>query len=157
MRRQSFAASLFLSALLLSSAPPASAEQAQTQFTVSARVLPVARVELLGVTPSIVITAVDIQRGYVDAPGGLALRIQTNSRSGVALDFVPQATWFSGIEIQGLDAPAALGADGGTVVQRWNGQARTELALTLRFALRLDTLPGSYALPFQLQARPLTQ
>jgi hypothetical protein len=71
------------------------------------------------------------------------------------LDVTPLSPLFTAVDFTGFDTPVAVGAAGGAVVQRWQGAQSRSLTLTLHFSLPADLLPGSYAWPLQLAARPL--
>ncbi|HVN99112.1 MAG TPA: hypothetical protein VMT49_03645 [Steroidobacteraceae bacterium] len=121
---------------------------------VSATVNPVARIDAAVPAP-LQISAADVLRGYLDVPHALRLRVYSNSRAGFALDVASQSPWFTAVAIEGLDAPVTLGAEGGTIVQRWQGAATREVDLHVRFRLAAGLMPGLYAWPLQFHARPL--
>lgn len=123
-------------------------------LSVSATVNPVARIELTPPAP-LAISAADLVRGYVDAPRPLRVRVFSNSRAGFLLDVITQSPWFTAVAIDGLDGNVTLGAEGGTIVQRWPGAASRALALHLRFKLGGGLEPGLYAWPLQMRVRPL--
>lgn len=139
-------------ALGIGSAP---AKEARTSFTVSATVVAVARIERASVPAHLEISALDLQRGFIDVPDPVALEIRSNSPDGFVLDIVSVAPIFSSLVIQGLDSEAHLGADGGTIVQRWQKAQTAKLSLHLRFALAPGVVAGSYPWPMQIIARPL--
>ncbi len=125
-----------------------------TQLQVSANVSPVARLE--GVAPApLLITSADLARGFVDTPHPLRLHVYSNSRAGFALDVSAQSPWFTAVAIEGLDTQVTLGAEGGTIVQRWQRAPSRVLELRLRFRLEPGLVPGLYAWPLLLRARPL--
>jgi hypothetical protein len=121
---------------------------------VSANVSPVARLEAPIPAP-LLITSADLARGFVDAPHPLRLHVYSNSRAGFALDVAAQSPWFTAVAIDGLDTHVTLGAEGGTIVQRWQGAPARALELRIRFRLEPGLPPGLYAWPLQLRARPL--
>lgn len=121
---------------------------------VSANVSPVARLEAAAPAP-LLITSADLARGFVDTPHPLRLRVYSNSRAGFALDVAAQSPWFTAVAIEGLDARVTLGAEGGTIVQRWQDAPARTLELRMRFQLEPGLPPGLYAWPLQLHARPL--
>jgi hypothetical protein len=125
-----------------------------TLLQVTATVSPVARLEAVAQAP-LLITSADVARGFVDTPHPLHVHVYTNSRAGFALDVVAQSPWFSAVAIEGLDTRVTLGAEGGTIVQRWQGTPSRALELRMRFRLGPGLLPGLYAWPLQLHARPL--
>ena len=121
---------------------------------VSVNVTPVARLEAAAPAP-LLITSADLARGFVDTPHPLRLHVYSNSRSGFALDVATQSPWFTAVAIEGLDAQVTLGAEGGTIVQRWQGTPSRALELRMRFRLEPGLVPGLYAWPLLLRARPL--
>jgi hypothetical protein len=134
---------------------PAPAKEARTSFTVSATVVAVARIERSSMPARLEISALDLQRGFIDVRDPVALEIRSNSPDGFVLDVVTMAPLFTSLAIQGLDSDAQLGADGGTIVQRWQKAQTAKLLLHLRFGLAPGVLPGSYPWPLQITARPL--
>lgn len=138
----------------LSAADSGAQLRAGAILSVSATVTPVARIELAPPAP-LSISAADVQRGYVDTPRPLRLRVFSNSRAGFMLDIVTQSPWFTAVAIDGLDGSVTLGAEGGTIVQRSPGATSKTLSLHMRFKLADGLAPGLYAWPLQLQARPL--
>jgi hypothetical protein len=125
-----------------------------TLLQVTATVSPVAHLEAVVPAP-LLITSADLARGFVDAPHPLRLHVYSNSRAGFALDVVAQSPWFTAVAIEGLDTQVTLGAEGGTIVQRWQDAPSRTLELRLRFRLEHGLPPGLYAWPLQLRARPL--
>jgi hypothetical protein len=138
----------------LSAADSSAQLSAGAPLSVSATVSPVARIEIASPGP-LSISAADVVRGYVDAPRPLRMRVFSNSRAGFVLDVITQSPWFTAVAIEGLDGSVTLGAEGGTIVQRWPGTASRALALNMRFKLADGLAPGLYAWPLQLRARPL--
>jgi hypothetical protein len=125
-----------------------------TLLQVTATVSPVARLESVAQAPLLISNA-DLARGFVDTPHPLHLHVYSNSRAGFALEVATQSRWFTAVAIEGLDAQVTLGAEGGTIVQRWPGAPSRVLELRMRFRLEPGLPPGLYAWPLQLRARPL--
>jgi hypothetical protein len=57
--------------------------------------------------------------------------------------------------VRGCDADASLGAEGGTIVQRWQHTNTMRLSLHFRLRLAPGLAPGRYPWPIQLSVRPL--
>ncbi len=131
------------------------AADSHSTVLVTATVVPVARLEMTAQAPQLLIRQADLARGYVDTPRPLRLRVFSNSRAGFALDVATLSPWFTAVALEGLDAGVSLGAEGGTIVQRWQGEQSRALQLRLRFKLAAGLAPGLYAWPLQLRARPL--
>lgn len=130
-------------------------DERRSQFTVSAHVGAVAVIEQLGALPEIDIGPADLQRGFVDVPERVRLRISSNSSHGFALDVHSLSPLIRSINVEGLGPTVSLSGEGGSVVQRWQ-QAQT-VSLTLKFRLGLGSTatPGRYAWPLQLRVHPL--
>lgn len=142
---------------LLGASSVASTDQARGTLGVSANVAPVARLELATREPDLLLTAEDLDRGYIEPPQPLHLTVYSNSRSGYALDVLPVSPLFSAVSVQGLDSDVRLTADGGTVTQRWGHPQKVSLELRFSFVIAEGVQPGRYPWPVRLAARPLDQ
>lgn len=142
---------------LLGMSSVASTDQARGTLGVSADVAPVARLELASREPDLLLTADDLDRGYIESPQPLHLTVYSNSRSGYALDVMPVSPLFSAVSVQGLDTDVRLSAGGGTVTQRWGHPQKVSLELRFSFVIAEGVQPGRYPWPVRLAARPLDQ
>jgi hypothetical protein len=131
------------------------AKDARTSFTVGASVRAVARFELTQVPATLEISVRDAAQGFVDVPETTQLSIDSNSAQGFALEFLTVAPLFSAMSVQGLDGEAALSAEGGTVVQRWQHAHPVNLSLRYRFMLTPGLSAGTYPWPVRISVRPL--
>ena len=125
------------------------------RFEVGATVRAVAAVERESDPPGLRISAADLRRGYVDAAAPVDLLVRSNSPSGFAVDVTPLAPIATAIEIRGFAAAVSLGADGGSVVERWRRPQERRLSLRLRFMLAPGVAAGDYPWPVRLSVRPL--
>jgi len=142
---------------LLAGPSTASTDQARTTLGVSANVVAIARLALVSGEPELLVTAEDLNRGYIDFPTPLQLTVYSNSRSGYVLDVLPASAVFSSVSVQGLGADVVLPADGGTVTHRWGHPQEIALSLKFSFMLASGVRPGRYPWPVRLAARPLAQ
>jgi hypothetical protein len=139
------------------------AREARTSFTVSATVTAMARIERRSEPAFIEITAADMRRGYVDVLQPTTLQVRSNSPSGFALDLMTVGPMLDGVIVRGFAGDQSLGAEGGSIVQRWRGGeggrgAQTmDLSLTFRLVLLPGLQPGTYAWPVRVGVRPLDQ
>jgi hypothetical protein len=133
----------------------AGAKDAHTTITVGATVRAVARLELTQVPGALEISARDVAQGFIDVPETTQVSIDSNSAQGFALEFLTVAPLFSAMSVHGLDGEAALGAEGGMVVQRWQHAHPVNLALRYRFMLAPGLAAGTYPWPIRLSVRPL--
>jgi hypothetical protein len=142
-------------ALLALAVGPAPAKEARTSFPVSATVVAIAKIDRQTIPARLEISALDLERGFVDLPDPLALDIHSNSPGGFVLDVMTLAPLVSSLEIHGLDSDARLGADGGLIVQRWQRAQTVHLSLRLRLGLAPGVVAGSYPWPMRIGVRPL--
>jgi hypothetical protein len=133
----------------------AGAKEVHSALTVSATVRAVAHIDLQSVPAALEISASDVKRGYIDVPQPTQLVVRSNSPSGYALDVLTVAPILSSMVIEGLNSELVLGADGGSVVQRWQGPQAVNLALKFRFSLAAGLMPGTYPWPVRVAVRPL--
>jgi hypothetical protein len=133
----------------------AGAKEAHSELSVTATVRAVANIDLQSLPAALEISALDVQRGYIDVPQPAQLLVRSNSQSGFALDVLTVAPIMSAMTIQGLDSELALGADGGSVVQRWQHAQAVNLSLRFRFLLQPGLTPGMYPWPVRMTVRPL--
>jgi hypothetical protein len=133
----------------------AEAREARTEMPVTATVMAVARIERQTAPTEVMVTAADLRRGYLDVGEPVALVIRSNSPTGYALDLDAITPLFSSLVVRGLESEQSLGADGGTIVQRWQNAHTAHLTLQFRFVLAPGLTAGRYAWPMQLRVRPL--
>jgi hypothetical protein len=133
----------------------AMAAEVRTSFGVSVTVVAVAKIERQSEPRDLIISAADLARGFIDVEQPTAVVIHSNSAAGFALDVASIAPIASSMLVRGCDADAKLGADGGTIVQRWQHTNTMRLALRFRLVLVPGLAPGRYPWPIQLAVRPL--
>lgn len=129
----------------------------EAKLTVSAIVLKRASLQVLSQPASVVVTAADISRGYVESPSPLQVRVQSNSQGGYMLIFDSQGDFMRQILVRGLDNDVQLDAAGGSIAQRASGRGmyKASLALSFRFVLAESARQGLYAWPMRLSVVPL--
>ena len=129
----------------------------ETKLMVTATVLKRATLKTLAQPSSVVVTAADIARGYVDMPAAAQLAIQNNSLGGYLLEFAAQGDFMRQIMVKGLGNDVQLSPAGGAVMQpsTGSGVTRTTLALGFRFVLSESAREGIYAWPMRLSVTPL--
>ena len=133
----------------------AGARDVHSNFSVSATVRAVANLELQSAPTGLEISGADLQRGFIDVLQPTQLTVRSNSASGFALEVLTVAPMLSSMIIEGLDSDLTLGADGGTIVQRWQKPRLVNLSLKFRFTLAPGLIAGSYPWPVRLAVRPL--
>lgn len=133
----------------------AGAKEVRSELSVTATVRAVANIDLQSTPAALEISALDVQRGYIDVPQPTQLVVRSNSQTGFALDVLTVAPIMSAMTIQGFDSELALGADGGSIVQRWQRPQALNLSLKFRFSLLPGIAPGMYPWPVRVAVRPL--
>jgi hypothetical protein len=149
--------SMLVFALLGASGPATAAGSAETKLTVTATILKRASLKVLAQPSSVVVTAADVARGYVDVPAAAQVAIQNNSVDGYLLEFASQGDFMRQIMVRGLSTDVQLSPAGGAVMQpsSGSGATRTTLALGFRFVLSESAQQGTYSWPMQLSVTPL--
>ncbi len=129
----------------------------EAKLTVTATILKRASLQVLAQPGSVVLTAADIARGYVDVPGSLNVAVQNNSADGYLLTFESQGEFIKQTRVQGLANDVQLDAMGGSIAQSANGRGVQKVTLNLgfRFALADAARQGVYAWPIRLSVTPL--
>jgi hypothetical protein len=126
-----------------------------TQLVVGATVRPVARLETLAAPASLMVSDVDLRRGYVAVPQPVRVRVYSNSRAGFALDVRNLARDMPAVEVSGMGQDVEVTGEGGWIVQRWSEPQTVALELHFRFALPGGLAAGEYPWPVQLHVHPL--
>ena len=124
-------------------------------MAVNATVLPVARVQVTSAPADLQISADDLRRGYVDVLQPTSLLVNSNSPDGFALDLMTLSPLASSIIVNGLESDQVLGAEGGTLIQRWQRPQAMRVMLRFRLLLAPGLNAGRYEWPVRLDVRPL--
>jgi hypothetical protein len=133
----------------------AGAKDVHTEISVGATVRAVANLELQSAPIGIQISAADLRRGFVDVAQPTQVIVRSNSQTGYALEVLTVAPMLTSMVVQGLNSDLSLGAEGGTIVQRWQHPQTVRLSLKFRFALAPGLRAGDYPWPVRLAVRPL--
>ena len=140
---------------IITSPGAAGASESRSTLLVGATVEPVARIQQESQPSEVLVSAADVRRGYVDVPQATSLEVNSNSPNGIALDLRPVNSLMTSVIVSGLESEQSLGADGGTLVRRWQRPQSLRLSLRFKFMLAPGVTPGRYAWPLQLEVRPL--
>jgi hypothetical protein len=141
--------------IVAASVTAAGAKDVHSDFSVSVIVRPAANIELRSVPSSLEISAADLRRGYIEVMQPTQFTVRSNSPSGYALEVLTVAPVLSAMIVEGLSSELALGADGGTIVQRWQKPQVLNVSLKFRFELAPGLSVGNYPWPVRLAVRPL--
>ncbi len=137
-------------------ATPALADDAQ-KLSVMATVAKRATLKVLAQPTAVVVSAADVQRGYVDVPVPAHVAVQSNSVSGYLLEFASHGNFMKQTVVKGLANDVQVGPSGGAVMQPSDGAGVTKvnLALGFRFMLAESTQHGTYPWPMQMSVSAL--
>jgi hypothetical protein len=141
--------------IVAASVGAAGARDMHSSFSVGATVRAVADIRQESSPTGLNITGADLQRGYIDVVQPTLLTVHSNSPNGFALDVLTVAPMLSSMLIEGLNTDLSLGAEGGTIVQRWQKPETVNLSLKFRFMLVPGLVAGSYPWPLRMAVRPL--
>jgi hypothetical protein len=137
--------------------PLAALASGEAKLTVSATISKHASLQVLAQPASVVITAADMARGYVDVPSPAQVAVQSNTQDGYLLMFENQGDFLRQAMVKGLDSDVQVSAGGGGVAQRsaGGGMRKSLLNLGFRFVLSDSARQGVYAWPMRLSVTPL--
>lgn len=133
----------------------AGARDVHSDLAVSVTVLPVAKIEHESAPSALQISAADLRRGFIDVAQPTLFTVRSNSPTGFELQVLTVTPVLSSMIVDGLNSELALGAEGGSIVQRWEKPQSLNLALKFRFALAPGLVAGNYPWPVRLAVRPL--
>lgn len=140
---------------IIANPTPAGASESRASLIVGATVQPVARIQAASMPVAVFVSAADVRRGYVEVRQPASLEVNSNSPDGIALDLMTMSPLMTSMIVSGLDAEQSLGADGGTLIQRWQHPQSRRMSLRFKFMLAPGIAPGRYPWPVQLGVRPL--
>lgn len=141
--------------LTLLGAAPVEGAESQRQIMVTARVVPIAHIDARSAPAELLVTAQDLQQGYIEVAEPTQLAISNNSPAGFALEIVPLLPIARVIQVRTAGHASDLSSEGGLLALR--GQHGAALPVSLHFTLQLapGIVPGRYPWPLQYQVRPL--
>lgn len=145
---------LLIAALLSGLFGQAEAADVRALMTVSATVVDTVSIRTVHQAESIVVTAQDIERGYVDMPA--ASRFEIRNKGASLFEVRPLNPLFKPVRVTGPEGTAEFGAGGGTMMQRSLGTSGpASVSLGYRFELAAGITPGAYKWPVSLTVMPM--
>lgn len=141
--------------IVAASVTAAGARDVRSALNVSVTVRAIAKIETQSAPAGLPISDADLQRGFIDVVQPTTLSVRSNSPSGFALEVLTVAPVLSAMRIVGLNSDLMLGAEGGTIVERWQKPQIVDLSLKFRFTLAQGLRAGDYPWPVRLAVRPL--
>lgn len=145
-----------LAALGLAAMPQGAAAD-QLKLPVSATIAKRATLKVLAQPATVVISADDIARGYVEVASRAQVSIRSNSPRGYMLVFANEGDFLRQMRVRGLGNEIQVGPGGGIVPQGASAQGVTQATLELgfRFELNPNARQGTYAWPVQISIAPI--
>ena len=127
------------------------------QLGVSAVVPARASVQVHSSPASLSISAQDVARGWIDAPGPMDIAVRTNSLRGSTIVFTGSSEHVRQVGVEGFDAPVQIAGQGGAVAvpAATRPNEPVQLRLKLRFYLAAGTPPGAHPWPLRISAAPI--
>ena len=122
-------------------------------MTVTATVVDTVSIRSVHQAQSLVVTAQDVERGYVDVSGGS--RFEIRYKGARLLEFRPVGDIFRSVKVSGLEWSAEFGSDGGTMLQKSSGDATASVAINYRFHFAPGISAGAYPWPLLLTVLPM--
>ncbi len=145
--------STLLLALAMTLFGPRPVVAATTSVNVSAFVRPTATCSVDVQPGSVLVTADDVRRGYVDLPASSRVRVRTNSSTGYMLVLEVESAEFDAVVLEESGERVEIRGSG-FVDRPFRGRAEVVSELGYRFLLNPATQPGVYAWPVALSAQP---
>jgi hypothetical protein len=145
--------STLLLALALALLGAQSAAAATTSVSVSAFIRPTATLSVDAQPGSVIVTADDVRRGYVDLPASSRVRVRTNSPNGYALVLEVESTEFDAVVLEESGQRVEIRGSG-FVDRPFRGRSEVVSELGYRLLLTSATQPGVYAWPVAVSAQP---
>lgn len=136
---------------------PSAATADQLKLPVTATIAKRATLKVLAQPATVVVTAADIARGYVDVPDRAQVAVRSNSAQGYMLVLASEADFVRQMRVRGLGDEVQVGPGGGLVRQSGSahGVTQSTLELGFRFELAANARQGTYAWPVQISIAPI--
>ena len=154
----SLSAGAVLAVAALSGASPAAHAGGNTSnLTVTARILPYTRVEVVSAPGMLAVDRQDVERGYIDVDTPLQLAVTSNDPRGVLLMLAPMSDYIERADVSGLGGSVLVGRGGGFVQlpSAAPGRQRTAHSLRFRLFLNRNTPAGLHPWPIQVSSQLL--
>lgn len=160
--QQKLVTAALVAALSLSNALGAQKAHAGSQGTASAKVAVTAtvrehtRLSLLSQAQELIVTNVDIRRGYVDVPSASRINVKSNNPAGYLLvfDVMEVRGIISGVNVTVGGKDVLIPPGGGWIPQPYI-RGGTIVDVSYRFILSENAQPGTYNWPLMVSASPL--
>lgn len=144
---------IMLSVLFAALMGHASAGEVRASLSVSATIVDTVGVRPMYQAQSLVVTAQDVQRGYVEVAGGS--RFVITNKGPCIFEFVGTGELLRGVTVTGPGSAAAFGPAGGSMLQTSAGEALAGVSVNYRFDLAPGVAPGTYRWPLALTVLPM--
>lgn len=144
---------LLLAALFGAVFSQANAAETHAHMSVTANVVDTVGVRSLHQARDIVISASDVERGFVEIAGASRLEVR-NPRPSL-FEFRGVSALFRTVRVSGSAGAAQFGAEGGSLIAQPAGDGVARIALNYRFELNPTVQAGTHKWPLALTILPL--
>ncbi len=144
---------LLLAALFTALMGQANAAEQRAYMTVSANVVDTVGIRPLYQAQELVISAQDVERGFVEIASASRFEIR-NPRPSL-FEFRSVGDVFRSVHVTGNAGAADFGSQGGTLLQKPPGNGVSSVALNYRFELSPGVRPGTHKWPLALTVVPM--
>ncbi len=121
-------------------------------LNISTRVISVFTYNVIYSESALIITNKDLEKGYMDIPGGLVLSVKTNSTNGYVLWVALNDALLSNVKIFSGNNAYSLSRSGGEVHMPYQGKKYFEKAFSFRLYFSAKVKPGTYEWPLSIMA-----
>lgn len=144
---------LIMTALFTALAGQAQAAEVRASMSVTANVVDTVSIGSSYQAQNLVVTARDVERGYVEVPA--ASRFEIKSKGPSLLEFRGVSDVFHSVRVTGVIGTAEFGSGGGTLLQKPFRDGAGSVALNYRFELSPGVSPGPHKWPLSLTVFPM--
>lgn len=131
----------------------AQAAEARAFMAVTATVVDSVSIRSVHQAKNLVITPQDVERGYVEVPGGS--RFEIRNKRPCLFEFRAVENIFRSVKVTGLQGTTEFGSDGALLLQGSFGNGLASVEVGYRFELAPGVSPGAYNWPLSLTVLPL--
>lgn len=143
---------IFLAALFTAFVGQANAADIRAYMTVTANVVDTVGIRSVYQAQDLVISAQDIERGFVEVPA--ASRLEIRSPRPSLFEFRSVGDLFKSVHVSGA-GDTDFGGQGGTLLYKSSGNGMSNVALSYRFDLNPGVTPGTHRWPLALTVLPM--
>ncbi len=146
-------AALSMSSMLGDQEAHAMSSGVSTKINIAATVLPHTSITVLSQVPELVVTNIDIKRGYIEVPSATRISVKSNNPAGYLLAFEPMGaidSFFTSVNVLIAGREMQLSPNGAGWVPQPYIRGGVIQNVNYRFALSKNAQPGTYNWPLMI-------